>query len=361
MSDVLHKSPDPESGLPPPNHVGEEQSAPCCAPRRTYVWAIALALAFLLIPMTLVGSLVAPGPLTETATIVVPRGTSSSTVARSLAERHAIYHPLLFLIGARAIAYGSLKAGEYQIDPGMSVAKIVLMMHEGRSVVRQLTIPEGLTSANIAALIQNAPGMAGSLDPNNLAEGSLLPETYRYIYGDARAEMVARMREGMTALLKDLWPKRDAGLPLQSPEEAVVMASIIEKETGKASERPRIAGVFYNRIRAHMRLQSDPTVIYAIWKAKGAVDLPLSHDDMSFPSPYNTYASDGLPPQPICNPGRASLEAALHPEQHGFYYFVADGAGGHVFARALAEHNRNVAVQIKPKRNPLYPVGKTSK
>jgi UPF0755 protein len=142
--------------------------------------------------------------------------------------------------------------------------------------------------------------------------------------------------------LAEAWAKRDPTLPLASPEQAVVMASIIEKETGKASERPRIAGVFYNRLRQHMRLQSDPTVIYAITLAQGGMDHDISHADLAFPSPYNTYASDGLPPHPICNPGRAALEAALHPETNEYLYFVADGTGGHAFARSLAEHNQNV-------------------
>lgn len=320
-----------------------------------------VVLAILLIPIAVIGVVVAPGPLKEAKTVIVSRGAHAASIAKSLADQSAVHHPLLFRLAARMIAYGSLKAGEYQIDPGMSAANIVLMMHEGRSIMRRLTIPEGLTSANIASLIQNAPAMTGTIDAASLAEGSLMPETYRYTYGDARADVVARMREDMKAMVAELWPKRDAGLPLNSPEEAVVMASIIEKETGKGSERPRIAGVFYNRLRARMRLQSDPTVIYAIWQAKGgAIDLSLSHEDMSFPSPYNTYVSDGLPPRPICNPGRASLEAALHPERNNFYYFVADGTGGHVFSYNLSEHNRNVAAQFRPKRNPLYPIG-TSK
>jgi UPF0755 protein len=173
-------------------------------------------------------------------------------------------------------------------------------------------------------------------------EGSLLPETYRYSYGDSRAGMISRMQKSMQDALNELWPKRDPAIPLKSPLEAVIMASIIEKETGKAVERPRIAGVFYNRMRSNMRLQSDPTVIYAITLAKGPMNRELVHDDLAFASPFNTYTRDGLPPEPICNPGRAALEAALHPEQNDFLYFVADGTGGHVFSKDLAAHNQNV-------------------
>lgn len=361
MSDVLNHMPSQDSGQPlrPPEESVSERER-CRSPKRGFALLAVLALVALLLPVALVAALVAPGPLKIEETVVVPRGYGASSVARTLSDRQAVYHPLLFRIAARAVAYGLLKAGEYRIEPGMSVADIALMMHDGRSVVRQLTIPEGLTSVNVASLIENAPAMTGTLDVSSMAEGSLLPETYRYTYGDTRADLAARMREAMGGLVKELWLRRDAALPIHTPEEAVVMASIVEKETGKASERARIAGVFYNRLRASMRLQSDPTVIYAIWKAKGSLDTSLSHEDMSFPSPYNTYASDGLPPKPICNPGKASLEAVLHPEQHDYYYFVADGTGGHVFSHALAEHNRNVAIQIKPKRKPPHSVG-TSK
>ncbi len=164
--------------------------------------------------------------------------------------------------------------------------------------------------------------------------------------------MITRMQKAMQETLADLWTKRDPSVPLKTPEEAVTMASIVEKETGKPAERPRIAEVFYNRLRHNMRLQSDPTVIYAITRAKGMLDHDLDHDDLAFPSPFNTYTSDGLPPEPICNPGRAALEAALHPEANDFLYFVADGTGGHVFARDLNEHNQNVTkwLKIKPRQ-----------
>jgi UPF0755 protein len=170
----------------------------------------------------------------------------------------------------------------------------------------------------------------------------LLPETYKYSYGDTRAGLIARMQEAMQKRVGEIWAARDETVPLTSPEQMVVLASIVEKETGKADERPRIAGVFYNRLKVNMRLQSDPTVIYALTQGKGELGRALTHDDLSFVSPINTYASDGLPPQPICNPGRAALEAVTHPEHHNYLYFVADGTGGHAFAADLATHNANI-------------------
>jgi UPF0755 protein len=288
-----------------------------------------------------VSAMLAAGPLTETKTIVIPRGTPTREIAAMLDKEGAVYSPLLFRAAAKLFASGSLKAGEYQIETGQSAADIAYMMHEGRSVAHWFKVAEGLTSAEIAHLLDDSVALNGHAP--SAPEGSLLPETYRYSYGNNRSEIIARMQKSMQDLLNEEWPKRDAALPLTSPQEAIIMASVIEKETGKPAERPRIAGVFYNRLHYNMRLQSDPTVIYAITLAKGPLGRELTRNDLTFPSPINTYTSDGLPSQPICNPGRASIMAALHPEKNDFLYFVADGTGGHVFARNLAEHNDNVA------------------
>jgi UPF0755 protein len=201
----------------------------------------------------------------------------------------------------------------------------------------------------VTQLLKDIPILTGDISAPP-ADGSLLPETYRYSYGDTRESVIARMQKGMQDALADLWAKRDPAITLKTPQEAMVLASIVEKETGKPSERPRIAAVFYNRLKINMRLQSDPTVIYAITKERGLMDHDLDHHDLEFPSPYNTYTSDGLPPQPICNPGRASLEAVLRPETNDYLYFVADGTGGHVFSHSLEEHNRNVANWAKMKK-----------
>ncbi|MDX2027239.1 MAG: endolytic transglycosylase MltG [Alphaproteobacteria bacterium] len=308
--------------------------------RRRIVLAGMLAL--VLSPIIFMTAFVIPGPLQENRTVIVPHGSSIREIAALLDANGAIYNSYLFLAAAKIIAYDNLKSGEYELTPAESMASIVLMMHDGRSVLHWFTLTEGMTSAETHRLLNVSNILTGD-SGTPPAEGSMLPETYRYSYGDNRAALIARMQKAMQDTLNELWPKREPGLPLKTPDEAVILASIVEKETGKAEERARIAGVFYNRLRQSMRLQSDPTVIYAVEKARGLMERPLTRDDLLFASPYNTYASDGLPPEPICNPGRAALEAVLHPEANDYLYFVADGTGGHVFAKGLAEHNKNVA------------------
>ncbi len=312
--------------------------------RRSSAGIIVLLLILIIIgaPVLAVGVVAWPGPLTEKKTIVIPHGTSTADIAALLENNGVIVNRLAFRGASRLLANGALQAGEYEFTPGQSIADVIITIHEGHSVVRMFTVPEGLTSAEIVDLLKNNPVLTGDV-AQVPAEGSLLPETYRYSYGDARAGIVARMQKGMQDAINEAWTQRDAAIPLKSPQEAVILASIVEKETGKPEERPRIAQVFYNRLKISMRLQSDPTVIYALTQGKGPLDRPLTRDDLMFPSPYSTYTSDGLPPHPICNPGRAALTAVLHPEPGDFLYFVADGTGGHVFAKDLAGHNQNVA------------------
>ena len=300
----------------------------------------------MLIPLLGVVALFAPGPLNEEGTLIITHGERTTDIGTRLEEKKAVYLAPLFHAAARLVANGSLKAGEYAIPAHASALDIAIMMHEGRSVLRLFTVAEGLTSAEVAHMLENDPALTGALSAPP-AEGSLLPETYRYSYGDDRAHLIARMQKAMRDKRYEIWAGRAGDLPLKSPEEMATLASIVEKETGKTEERARIAGVFYNRLRLNMRLQSDPTVIYALVKAgraNGADTLPrsLTHDDLSFASPFNTYANDGLPPQPICNPGRASLEATAHPEHNNFLYFVANGSGGHAFATDLATQNENI-------------------
>jgi UPF0755 protein len=209
-------------------------------------------------------------------------------------------------------------------------------------VVRRLTLPEGITVAQAVAVLRGAEGMEGDVAAEP-AEGELLPDTYFYSWGDSRDRMLTRQRRAMTELLKGLWEKRAADLPLKTPHEALVLASIVEKETGVAEERPRIAAVFINRLRRGMRLQADPTTIYGITQGKAPLDRPLSRADLEAHNAWNTYVIDGLPPTPIAIPGRAALAAVLNPPATDDLYFVSDGSGRHVFASTLAEHNRNVA------------------
>lgn len=313
-------------------------------------YGIVITLILLLLSPFLIATLFEiPGPLKENKTIVIPHGTSTHEIGEILNNNGVVYDATLFTLASRIIANNALKAGEYQFIPNQSLSDIVLMIHDGKSVIHMFTVAEGLTSSEIVHLLRNSPALAGDITTIP-PEGTLLPETYRYSYGDTRSGMINRMQKSMQDLIHELWTSHDPSLPLKTPEEAIIMASVIEKETGKPVERPRIAGVFYNRLHINMRLQSDPTVIYALTQGKGPLDRDLTHEDLSFSSPINTYASDGLPSQPICNPGRAALEAALHPETNNYLYFVADGTGGHAFSRDLNEHNQNVT-KLRAQKN----------
>jgi UPF0755 protein len=300
----------------------------------------ALILIGVAVPVLGFASLFAPGPLQQDKTVVIARGTHTADIGAQLAKENAVYFAPIFHAAAKFAANGTLKAGEYAIPAYASPLDIVTMLHEGRSVERLFTPAEGLTSAEIVDMLNDDPVLTGSVDVP--PEGTLLPETYRYSYGDSRSSLIARMQKSMQEKINEVWASREADVPLKSTREAVILASIVEKETGKSDERPRIAGVFYNRLHLNMRLQSDPTVIYAITHGKESLNRPLTHDDLSFASPINTYASDGIPPQPICNPGLAALEAVAHPEHNNFLYFVADGSGGHAFAATLAAHDENI-------------------
>jgi UPF0755 protein len=209
-------------------------------------------------------------------------------------------------------------------------------------VARRLTIPEGLTNFQIAHLLWATEGLQGNIPPLP-GEGMLFPETYHFSWGDTREDVILRLHQAMRKTLREGWNPRASGLPLKNSQEALILASIVEKETAVAEERPHIAAVFLNRLRHGMRLQSDPTVVYDLTDGKGALGRPLTREDLKQETPSNTYVIDGLPPTPISNPGRLALQAVLHPTVSDDLYFVADGSGGHAFSKTLAEHNRNVA------------------
>lgn len=313
-------------------------------------WGLRVAAGVLAVATLLAGAilwgalrLVAPGPLTETVTVVIPRGSGLEAVAITLADAGVVDSPLLVVLGAGLSgSLRDLKAGEYAFAPGISVEEALEQMRRGRTVVHRLTVPEGLTSAQILSLLDKEPVLAGGV-AQRPRDGSLLPETYNFSYGDTREQLVERMQRAMTLVLAEAWKNRDKDLPYKAPEEALTMASIVEKETGVAAERARVAGVYVNRLDSGMRLQSDPTVIYALTDGLGDLGRALARADLRAESPYNTYMVAGLPPGPIANPGKASILAALKPERHEFLYFVADGTGGHAFAKTLPDHNRNVA------------------
>ena len=286
-----------------------------------------------------------PGPLRAVKTVIIPRGAGVDQIAQKLNQSGIIASPLVFRIVVRLKRIDKdLRAGEFAFSAKMSPREVVEHLRSGKTVVRRLTIPEGLTTVEIVTQINRVEGLLGNIiNIGPVAEGTLLPETYHFSYGDDRKSIIQRMRKDMQQVRTEIWPKRMPGLPFQTWQEAVILASIVEKETAIAEERAKVAGVFINRLKKKMPLQSDPTVVYALTKGVGILGRALTRTDLVFESPYNTYRRKGLPLGPICNPGRAALDAVLHPTQTDALYFVADGKGGHAFARTLKEHNRNVA------------------
>ncbi|MDE1146378.1 MAG: endolytic transglycosylase MltG [Azospirillaceae bacterium] len=283
-----------------------------------------------------------PGPLAQDSTVIVGSRGGLQAMARTLADAGVVRGDMDLVAAARLSgSTQALKPGEYAFPARISLRDTIALLRSGKTVVHRLTIPEGLTAAQVVALIEAEPALFGPVTEKP-AEGSLLPETYFFGLNYPRAQMVERMQAAMRKAVDEAWAARAAGVALKSPEEMVTLASLVEKETGVPAERPHIAAVFYNRLRLGMRLQSDPTVIYILAKGTGPLDRTLTHADLAVESPYNTYAVTGLPPGPIANPGRAALRAAANPLNSDDLYFVADGSGGHAFASTLAEHNRNV-------------------
>ena len=282
-----------------------------------------------------------PGPAAQPKDIILPKGAGVGQIADRLKADGVVYSRNLFYLAAKVSGQGRrLKAGEYEFPPGASMAQVLSDIANGRFVRRFVVVPEGWTSAMAADAVRAQPLLAGEVETP--PEGSLLPDGYQYQRGEQRGEVLARMMKAHEDLLAQLWAGRTADLPLKTPEEAVTLASIVEKETGVPAERPRIAAVFENRLRMGMKLESDPTVIYGVSKGR-PLGRGLTRSELDTPTPYNTYAITGLPPTPIANPGRASLAAVLNPPKSDELYFVADGTGGHVFASTYAAHQANVA------------------
>jgi UPF0755 protein len=307
---------------------------------------------FIVLLVTLMGGglllghemLVAKGPLEKTKNVLIPRGAGPATMAKVLEAEGVISNPRLFRIALLVDPNPKpIKAGEYEVPAHLSMAALVDLLQSGKVVQRRLTVPEGATTAEIVELVRKTEALSGDITLS-LAEGELLPETYFYSRDDTRDSVLLRMKEAMEKTLEEAWRKRAAGLPYASRRDALVMASIIEKETAVSAERTKVAAVYVNRLRSKMRLESDPTTIYGVTNGKGMQGRELSRADLQSSSPYNTYVVAGLPPGPICNPGRASILAAVAPAPRDrSLYFVADGQGGHAFAANIYEHNRNVA------------------
>ena len=285
----------------------------------------------------------APGPLSDDKVVNIPRGLGIRDIADLLAREGVIDQPWVFIGGVLVLkARGDLKSGEYQFSKAASLADVVNTIIENKVVQHALTIPEGLTSEQIVAKLLENDALSGQIKeiPH---EGTLLPETYKFTRGMTRAQIIQRMQQAHLHLVQEIWEHRMADLPVKTPEQLVTLASIVEKETGKPDERSRVASVFVNRLKSKMRLQSDPTIIYGLTGGKGSLGRPILKSEIEQPTPYNTYVIDGLPPGPIANPGRASLDAAANPARTKDLYFVADGSGGHVFSETYDAHQKNVA------------------
>ena len=284
-----------------------------------------------------------PGPLTEAKIVNLVREDDAGSIADQLEHAGVIdnatwFNILTLLDGKR----GALKRGEYQFKAGISMNEIEALLASHKVVLHKVTIPEGLTSEQIATRLRNEDALAGDVREVP-REGSLMPDTYVFERGFSRQAILAQMAKAQAKAVDEIWSKRASGLPLRSPGEMVTLASIVEKETGKPDERPRVAGVFINRLQKHMRLESDPTIVYGLVFGKGTLGHSITKAELTQPTPYNTYLIDGLPPGPISNPGKASLEAVANPARTRDLYFVADGTGGHAFSETLDQHRQNVA------------------
>lgn len=295
------------------------------------------------------------GPKGEVATFTVARGSSAAAIGAQLQREGLIRNAMMFRLGTRVFAPGeTLQAGEYEIPANASVRDIVRLMAEGDALQHAITFPEGITVSAAMKLIEQSEYLTGDM-PAAPPEGSIMPETYHVERGMTRAALLQQMRDARDRALAEIWEGRQPGLPVSTPEQLVTLASIVERETGVASERPLVAAVMVNRLRRPMRLEMDSTIIYGVCHQlpDHCVDgrlvnrqgqrRPLLASELALRTGYNTYRIDGLPPTPISNPGRAALEATAHPAQSNALYFVADGSGGHVFAATLAEHEANVA------------------
>ena len=336
------QTPQPSVKVPEPR-LGKQRRS---ALSRVLLWTFLLLLAGAIITGVVgfyaYSEFAAPGPLAEDKVFMVEPGQSVTEIGDTLQQNGIVANGRIFALMAELTGQrGHLKAGEYAFAKGATMAEVMALIASGKAITYKISIPEGFTSQMAVDRVNANEVLAG--DPASVPpEGSILPDTYVFRRGMTRQKLVADMQTAQAKLLEDLWAKRKPVPVIETPEQAVTLASIVEKETARADERPVIASVFINRLEKGMRLQSDPTIIYGIAGGKGRLDRSLTRADIEATTPYNTYRIKGLPPGPIANPGRAALEAVLNPEDTDKLYFVADGSGGHAFASTLEEHNRNV-------------------
>ena len=282
-----------------------------------------------------------PQKVAEPLIIQVKRGDSLTTIATMLRQNGLIDKEVYFVWYAKLNKlYPQIKAGEYSVEGDISLAQLADLLASGKVYLRKITFAEGLTAREIAEVLYTNDMLDGDFEMPK--EGDFLPETYTFSRGESRQKIVEHGQAAMKNVLQQAWDERDADLPLKNKEELLILASIVEKETGVAAERPQVASVFVNRLKNGMLLQTDPTVIYAVTKGEKDLERALTYRDLAIDSPYNTYKYEGLPPTPICSPGKAAIMATAHPDKTPYLYFVASGNGGHNFARTLSEHNANV-------------------
>lgn len=308
--------------------------------RAVLAFLIVLALGLAGLAFNFVHGWTGAGPLDQEVTVVVPEGASLRTMAAKLEKQGAIGSADAFLLRARFLGgSGSIKAGEYRLRKGASNAEILTILQGGRTVNYLLTVPEGMPSILVHERLMANKDLTGPVPVPE--EGAVMPDSYAYQRGETRRAVLKRMEDAMSAFLAEQWAKRAGNLVVKTPREAIILASIVEKETSVPAERPIVAGVYANRLRQGMMLQADPTIIYPITKGK-PLGRRIRKSEIAAVNDYNTYAMTGLPKGPIANPGRSSIEAVLHPAQTRALYFVADGKGGHIFADTLEQHNGNV-------------------
>lgn len=332
----------PSIAPPPPSRIRKPRGGMLSTLSGLFSFFAVLCIAAVIALVMVANQANAPGPLDEDQVVVIPRNTGTAGIAEILAREGVIEQPLLFQIttllnGQR----GNLRAGEYVFRANTSINEAVEIIAQGRSLLHSVTIPEGLTSYQIVNLLNNNEILTGEIEEIP-PEGSLMPDTYRFERGMSRAQIIAAMKRAQDRELMRIWDRRADDLPLETPEELVILASIVEKETGRADERPRVAGVFVNRLNRGMRLQSDPTIVYGLVGGQGTLGRGIRRSEIHQETPYNTYVIHGLPPGPIANPGRAAMEAVANPSRTNELFFVADGTGGHTFSENYDQHRRAV-------------------
>ncbi|HZH50381.1 MAG TPA: endolytic transglycosylase MltG [Microvirga sp.] len=333
----------PMAAPPPPPRIRRRRGGPLAIMSGLLTLLIAVAVAALFGFGMLEREVTEKGPLQTDKVVLIPRNTGTGEIADILKKEGVIEQPLLFELYALVNRQrGQLKAGEFLFKAGTSISDAIDTLVQGKAILHSVTIPEGLTSEQIVARLYEHEILTGDI-LETPREGTLLPDTYKFERGTTRQQIINSMQAAHRQVLTQIWQRRSPELPIKTPQELVILASIVEKETGRADERTRVAGVFINRLMKRMKLQSDPTIVYGLVGGKGTLGRGITRTEIDTPTPYNTYTIEGLPPGPIANPGRAALEAVANPSRTKDLYFVADGSGGHAFAETYEQHQRNVA------------------